>query len=150
MFYPKQFETLVQDASQLTKTTRTGEYTFDLSLPGAHSGKVDYKPIGVDEQGDEYGSIVIYWGDENKTECDCLQYAIDAIGGLVRQYEREGLKYEPDQSLGDDIDTAMMDHYDRMNGDIGDIDVFEESVIKSCKNKHLVESTISLYRATKR
>lgn len=68
---------------------------------------------------------------------------------------------DPEISLGNSIDTAMMDHYDMMNGDIGDIDfnsvsdadrlaIFEESVSKMCKaagQEALTESVIELARS---
>ena len=67
---------------------------------------------------------------------------------------------DPEISLGRSIDHDMMDHYDMMNGDIGDIDfnsvsdadrlaIFEESVSKMCKaagQEALTESVIELAR----
>lgn len=100
---------------------------MEFSLPGAVPGKLEYVPKGVDEQNTPCGSIYIYWGPdyENKTEVDSLQYAIDAIEGLVREYESKQEKSQDntsEQAYYDHIDSAMMDHYDMMNGDIGDID----------------------------
>ena len=53
-----------------------------------------------------------------------------------------------ERSVGNSIDTAMMDHYDMMNGDIGDI--FESSVKTLCGKAGkpaLAEAVIKLHKA---
>lgn len=55
-----------------------------------------------------------------------------------------------ERSVGDSIDTAMMDHYDMMNGDIGDI--FESSVKTLCGKAGkpaLAEAVIKLFNVYK-
>lgn len=55
-----------------------------------------------------------------------------------------------ERSVGNSIDTAMMDHYDRMNGDIGDI--FESSVKTLCGKAGkpaLAEAVIKLFNVYK-
>ena len=55
-----------------------------------------------------------------------------------------------ERSVGDSIDTAMMDHYDMMNGDIGDI--FESSVKTLCDKAGkpaLAEAVIKLFNVYK-
>ena len=55
-----------------------------------------------------------------------------------------------ERSVGDSIDTAMMDHYDMMNGDIGDI--FESSVQTLCDKAGkpaLAEAVIKLFNVYK-
>lgn len=55
-----------------------------------------------------------------------------------------------ERSVGNSIDTAMMDHYDMMNGDIGDI--FESSVQTLCDKAGkpaLAEAVIKLFNVYK-
>lgn len=55
-----------------------------------------------------------------------------------------------ERSVGDSIDTAMMDHYDMMNGDVGDI--FESSVKSLCGKAGkpaLAEAVIKLFNVYK-
>ena len=59
-------------------------------------------------------------------------------------------EYDVERSVGDSIDTAMMDHYDMMNGDIGDI--FESSVKTLCGKAGkpaLAEAVIKLFNVYK-
>lgn len=77
---------------------------------------------GTDPEGDEWGTIMFLVGDDAKTEVDCLQYAEDTIEALARQHGQD-----IENAVADSIDTAMMDHYDMANGDIGDTDLFESA-----------------------
>lgn len=121
MFYPSQFETLADEVSKITDSGLTGQYKMEFTLPGSVPGKIEYVPQGVDQNSHPCGTALIYWGNEfeNKTEVDSLHNAIDAIDGLVSEYKN---KYDAERAYGDSIDTAMMDHYDMMNGDIGDFE----------------------------
>ena len=52
-----------------------------------------------------------------------------------------------ERQVADNIDTAMMDHYDMMNGDIGDL--FESSIKKLCNvagKPALAEAVMKLYK----
>lgn len=57
-----------------------------------------------------------------------------------------------ERSVGDSIDTAMMDHYDMMNGDIGDFESVElykdiKAICDIAGKPALAEAVINLYKA---
>lgn len=61
-------------------------------------------------------------------------------------------EYDVERSVADSIDTAMMDHYDMMNGDIGDFESVEfykdvKSVCEIAGKPALAEAVIKLYKA---
>lgn len=265
MFYFNQFNTFADSVDKMVPTDRCSQTELQFVLPGSNLAKAEYVQ-DYTADGPACGTVMIYWDYDgtdfaNKTEVDSLQYAIDAVEGLIRMYggntdkptvteaieslspslteesvvemlgelnlnvenkwfdgnksrivfdvkshdgeticvwveppyeaklwfkdrsnrnnglieditnistlkeELYAMVNEPDPeiSLGNSIDTAMMDHYDMMNGDIGDIDIgdfesisdadrlaiFEESVSKMCKaagQEALTESVIELAR----
>ena len=102
---------------------------------------------------DEGGSIFqIYVDQSNMTapvQRDAfrmtIQHGIDAIFGNENDDDDD----DAERAVGDAIDTAMMDHYDSMNGDIGDID-FEAALRGVCDEagQHaLAEAIGELYKA---
>ena len=73
-----------------------------------------------------------------------IKEAIDEIYGDNNESS------DVERSVGNSIDTAMMDHYDMMNGDIGD--VFESSVKSLCGKAGkpaLAEAVIKLFNVYK-
>jgi len=73
-----------------------------------------------------------------------IKEAIDEIYGDNNESS------DVERSVGNSIDTAMMDHYDMMNGDIGD--VFESSVKNLCGKAGkpaLAEAVIKLFNVYK-
>lgn len=99
---------------------------------------------------DEGGSIFQIYVDQSNMMAPVqrdafrmtIQHGIDAIFGNEDDDDAE-------RAFGDWADTAMMDHYDSMNGDIGDIDY--ESVARNICEKAgmhaLAEAITSLYKA---
>ena len=215
MFYLNQFNTFADEVDKLVPTDRQSQSELMFVLPGDQLAKAQY----VSQSGGGSGTVFIYWDYDgkdfaSKTEVDSLDYAIDAVKGLIRDHggntdrpeenesfknasaddiagdivsylydkhpgasyigDKEGqdgsimlrfdwgkedqaaiqnelkerygervaftggqLKYAPEiklsfirvlpindieRQVADNIDTAMMDHYDMMNGDIGDFE----------------------------
>ena len=121
MFYFKQFKPLVDEIEKMFGETHwVNDTIVTFNLPGGTTeASVQYVYIGYDNDGDSYGTVVLSY-DTNKTEFDSYNYAVDALESLAGQHTDSD-----DEPVNNDawIDTAMMDHYDMMNGDIGDADL---------------------------
>ena len=120
MFYFKQFKPLVDEIkNKLDDVHWIGDSIVTFNLPGGTTeASVQFVGRGFDEEGDSEGTVLLCY-DTYKTELDSLQFAIDAIDALAGHPEE---KIEEPVNNDAWIDTAMMDHYDMMNGDIGDFE----------------------------
>jgi len=101
---------------------------------------------------DEGGSVLQICVDQHATSKPIdrenfrpyIQQGIDAIFG-------ESESNDAERAYGDYVDTAMMDHYDMMNGDIGDFESVEfykdvKTVCEMAGQPALAEAVIKLHK----
>ena len=84
---------------------------------------------------------------------DSLEYELNNLLDEISPTEEE-LNADIERSVGNSIDTAMMDHYDMMNGDIGDFEStgFGFSIKALCEKAGkpaLAEAVMKLYAVCK-
>ena len=134
-FRPAQYVNLIDEIDRRCPTGKIDQYTTQVVYPDGTLGVVKYNRIDNDDNG-EYGSVTLEHGDTKSTHYS-LMHALD--GFFYDCDEAEAKKDEPEttedpettdtESNQDEwIDTAMMDHYDMANGDIGDTDLFESAI----------------------
>ena len=124
MFYRNQLPTLENTMNNFTGDAElTNNTEISCSLEDGLQVIAHYVNEGTDPEGEEWGTIMFLIGDDAQTEVDSLPIAEKVFEKLARQH---GYR-DAEQHFADFVDTAMMDHYDMANGDIGDIDLFESA-----------------------
>lgn len=95
----------------------------------------------------EYGTVFQIYVDQKEVRPMSSDEWAPTIKEVIDEiYGDNGESEDIERSVGNSIDTAMMDHYDMMNGDIGDI--FESSVKTLCDKAGqpaLAEAIINIY-----
>ena len=111
MFYFKQFKTLFASIKDLDPgADAITDSIIRFVLPDETRAVVQYVHQDFDGEGDSEGSVYLTY-DGNKTEFDCLRYAIDGIEALFDQREaayQQMLKEEMDEiNAADDEEPTV-------------------------------------------
>jgi len=122
MFNYDQFNTFADSVDKMVPTDRCSQTELQFILPGNNLAKAEYVRDYTSD-GRNGGTVIIYWDYDgtdfaNKTEVDSLQYAIDAVEGLIRMHGGNTDKpaenpYENAtiDDIASDIVTYMYDNY---------------------------------------